>query len=102
MMKSRNLIGTYRALRGVCFGRQNTVMGWACSWVEENCVGVFCWTAPVSKAKVNVVRVDLRLVSGRDRKVTDLAQVCLVLKMKAPRPPETSRAIGPMTQRQIP
>jgi len=101
MMRSRNLIGTYRVVRGVGFGRQNTVMGWACSWLEKNYGGMFCWTAPVSKTK-NVVRVDLRLVSCQDREVTDLAQVCLVLKMKAPRSSETSRAIGPMTQRHIP
>jgi hypothetical protein len=102
MIKSRNLIGTCRLLWGVWYGRQNTVMGWACSWVEENRGGVFCWKAPVSKAKVNVVRVDLRLASCRDRRVLDLAQVCLVLKVKAPRPPETSRTIGTMTQRHIP
>jgi hypothetical protein len=77
-------------------------MGWASSWVEENCGAVFCWKAPVSKAKVNVVMVDLRLVSFRDRKVVDLAQVCLVLKMKAARSVETSRTIRPMTQRHIP
>lgn len=71
-------------------------MGWAYSWVEKSCGGVFCWTAPVSKAK-NVVRLDLRLVCCQDREVIDLAQACLVLKMKAPRSSETSRTIGPMT-----
>jgi len=54
-----------------------------------------CW-------RQNVVRVDLRLVSCQDREMIDLAYVCLVLKMKAPRSSETSRAIGPMTQRHIP
>lgn len=82
--------------------KANTVMGWTCSWVEENRGGVFCWKAPVSKAKVNVVRVDHKLVSCQDRRVIDLAQVCLILKEKAPRPPETSRTIGTMTQRHIP
>ena len=76
-------------------------MGWACSWVEKSCGGVFCWTAPVSKAK-NVVIVDLRLVRCQDRETIDLAHVCLVLKMNVPRSSETSRTIGPMTQRHIP
>ena len=60
-------------------------MGWPCSWVEENCGGLFRWKAPEPKAKVNVVRVDLRLVICQDRKVIDLVKAWLVLKMNAAR-----------------